>query len=65
MLFRSVSQSRYGLKRLMGLTRFMRSEDWSQRLPEMKDYLEKIDEHRGTSFYETFSEMKDIFKDVE
>ena len=39
----------------------MKSEDWSQRLPEMKEYLEKIDIHRGISFYETFPEMKDIF----
>lgn len=54
----------YGVKRLRGLIRFMQSEDWSVRLPEMKDYLEKIDAHRGTSFYETFSEMKDIFNDA-
>jgi hypothetical protein len=54
----------YGVKRLRGLIRFMQSEDWSVRLPEMKDYLEKIDAHRGTSFYETFPEMKDIFDDV-
>ncbi len=58
-------QNEYGVKRLMGLVRFMKSEDWSQRLPEMKDYLEKIDAHRGTSFYETFPEMKDIFNDIE
>jgi len=53
--------SGYGISRLLGMVKFMKSEDWSNRLPEMKDYLEKIDAHRGTSFYETFPEMKDIF----
>jgi MoaA/NifB/PqqE/SkfB family radical SAM enzyme len=52
----------YGVKRLRGMISFMKSEDWSQRLPEMKDYLEKIDAHRGISFYDTFAEMKDIFR---
>jgi hypothetical protein len=53
----------YGVKRLRGMISFMKSEDWSQRLPEMKDYLEKIDAHRGISFYDTFPEMKDIFNE--
>lgn len=53
----------YGISRLRGMISFMKSEDWSVRLPEMKDYLEKLDAHRGNSFYETFPEMKDIFKD--
>jgi hypothetical protein len=30
----------------------------------MKDYLEKLDVQRNQSFYETFPEMKDIFKDI-
>ena len=41
---------------------FMKSEDWSVRLPEMKDYLEKIDAQRNINFYDTFLEMADIFK---
>ena len=53
-----------GIKRLRGLIRFMQSEDWSQRLPEMKDYLDKLDQHRGTDFYATFPALKDIFKNV-
>jgi hypothetical protein len=40
----------------------MKSEDWSVRLPEMQDYLEKIDAHRSINFYDTFLEMADIFK---
>jgi hypothetical protein len=57
-------KSDYGIKRLRGLIRFMQSEDWSQRLPEMKDYLSKLDQHRGTDFYVTFPALKDIFKNV-
>ena len=52
----------YGIDRLRGMISFMKSEDWSNRLPETKDYLEKLDAHRGNSFYKTFPEMKDIFK---
>jgi hypothetical protein len=51
----------YGLDRLEGMLKFMESEDWSMRLPEMKEYLEKLDQHRSISFYNTFPEMKDIF----
>jgi MoaA/NifB/PqqE/SkfB family radical SAM enzyme len=54
----------YGLDRLEGMLKFMESEDWSVRLPEMKDYIEKLDVQRNQSFYETFPEMKDIFKDI-
>jgi MoaA/NifB/PqqE/SkfB family radical SAM enzyme len=52
----------YGISRLRGMVRFAKSEDWSRRLPEMKEYLELLDAQRGTNFYETFPEMKDIFK---
>ena len=51
----------YGLDRLEGMLKFMESEDWSMRLPEMKEYLEKLDQYRGLDFYKTFPEMKDIF----
>ena len=52
----------YGIKRLRGMVRFAKSEDWSLRLPEMQEYVELLDQRRGTNFYETFPEMKDIFK---
>lgn len=51
----------YGLDRLEGMLKFMESEDWSMRLPEMKEYLEKLDQYRGLDFYTTFPEMKGIF----
>jgi hypothetical protein len=46
------------------MVRFAKSEDWSMRLPETKEYLELLDQQRGTDFYKTFPEMKDIFRDV-
>jgi hypothetical protein len=51
----------YGIDRLEGMLTFMESEDWSGRLPEMKEYLERVDSVRTINFSETFSEMKDIF----
>lgn len=54
----------YGISRLRGMVRFAKSEDWSMRLPETKEYLELLDQQRGTDFYSTFPEMKDIFRDV-
>lgn len=51
----------YGLDRLEGMLKFMESDDWSMRLPEMKEYLEKLDAHRNLNFYKTFPEMKEIF----
>jgi len=54
----------YGISRLEGMLQFMESEDWSVRLPETKEFLERCDQQRGISFAETFPEMKDIFKDV-
>ena len=51
----------YGLKRLEGMLKFMESEDWSQRLPEMQEFINLCDKQRGITFAETFPEMKDIF----
>ncbi len=49
--------SGYGIKRLMGMVSFMESEDWSQRMPEFIEYIQKMDDIRGTSFVKTFPEM--------
>jgi hypothetical protein len=54
----------YGIKRLQGMISFMESDDWSNRLTEMQEFLGLCDKQRGISFSETFPEMKDIFKDV-
>jgi len=51
----------YGIKRLEGMLQFMESEDWSVRLPEMKEFLELCDHQRNLRWDEIFPEMKNIF----
>ena len=53
----------YGINRLEGMLQFMESEDWSVRLPELKEYIQLIDNQRGLNFAKTFPEMKDIFNE--
>jgi hypothetical protein len=52
----------YGIKRYKGIIGFMNSEDWSERLPETREYLNLVNAQRGwdTRFLEVFP----IFKDV-
>ena len=38
----------------------MMSEDWSQRMPQFREYITKFDKQRNTSFAETFPEMADL-----
>ena len=47
----------YGIKRLKGLINFMLQGDWSVRMPEFKEYINLMDEIRGTNFSEVFPEM--------
>lgn len=47
----------YGIKRLRGLINFMCSEDWPDRLPELKEYLNKINMTRNIDFSSTFPEL--------
>ena len=47
----------YGIKRLRGMISFARSEDWSRRLPEFREYINKLDKLRGTDFRATFPDM--------
>ena len=42
----------------------MESEDWSVRLPELKEYLMLCDKQRNMNFYETFEDMKGIFDGI-
>ena len=39
----------------------MNAEDWSQRLPEMKEWVERLEQHRGQVFAEAFADMTHIF----
>jgi MoaA/NifB/PqqE/SkfB family radical SAM enzyme len=51
----------YGVKRWQGLSQYMLAEDWSNKLPVLKDYLTVTDQQRGTDFVKTFPELKDLF----
>jgi hypothetical protein len=51
----------YGIKRLEGMLQFMESEDWSNRLVEMKEFIVLCDKTRKISFDQTFPEMRGIF----
>jgi len=47
----------YGISRLRGMISFMKSEDWSQRMVEFREYITKLDKVRGTDFRKTFPDM--------
>ena len=55
----------YGIDRLEGMLKFMESEDWSQRLPEFREYINLMDAQRGTDFRTTFPEMARILDETE
>ena len=46
-----------GQKRWQGLIDYMCAEDWSEKLPQTKDYLRVLDKNRGTDFTKTFPEL--------
>ncbi len=54
--------SDFGIKRLIGMISFMNSDDWSNRMPEFKEYITLMDNIRGTDFKKTFPEMKELLK---
>jgi hypothetical protein len=59
--FETWKDASYGIKRLSGILSFMESEDWSIRLPEMKEFLELCDTQRGLHWREVFKEMENMF----
>jgi hypothetical protein len=52
----------YGIDRFKGIVKFMNSEDWSNRLPETKEYLNLINSQRGWS--DKFLKVFPIFKSI-
>lgn len=48
----------YGRQRWLGLVDYMMSEDWSDKIPTLKEYLEVTDSTRNTNYTQTFPEMK-------
>lgn len=53
----------YGIKRLQGMVSFMESEDWSQRMPQFVEYIQRMDKIRGTRFEKTFPEMAGLLNE--
>lgn len=51
----------YGLKRWQGLIHYMNSEDWSDKIPILNEYLSVCDQTRGLDRSEIFPELKDIW----
>lgn len=47
----------YGLRRWQGLIDYMFKEDWTEKLPLFKEYIESIDRQRDLSFAKTFPEL--------
>lgn len=52
----------YGRQRWIGLMDYMNSEDWSDKLPAMKEYLEINDKTRGNSLLKTFPELELLYE---
>ena len=50
-------RSPMGKRRWEGLIDYMMAEDWTNKLPQLKDYLETLDKSRGTDFRKTFSKL--------
>ena len=55
----------YGIKRLEGMLNFMESEDWSQRLSEFREYIQPMDERRGTDFRKLFLRWQELWMNNE
>lgn len=52
----------YGMGRYKGIIKFMNAEDWSERLPETKEWINLINKQRNwtSKFPEVFPILKDI-----
>jgi hypothetical protein len=56
----SVMTAAYGIKRFRGLLDFMDSEDWSERMPELREWINLMDSQRNLDFRKTFPEMSGL-----
>lgn len=55
--------SPYGIPRLKGIVNFMKSEDWSNRLPQFKEYFKIMDQIRNTNMSDTFPELSRLLNE--
>jgi len=56
----TVMNTGYGIKRLRSLLDFMDKEDWSERMPELREWIRVLDKTRGLDFKATFPEMSGL-----
>ena len=56
----TVLSAGYGIKRLRSLLDFMDKEDWSERMPELQEWIRLLDEKRGFNFRDTFPELSGL-----
>ena len=57
---KTVVDTEYGIKRLRGLLDFMDKEDWSERMPELREWINLMDSQRNLDFRKTFPEMSGL-----
>ena len=50
----------YGQSRWVGLVKYMMEEDWTHKLPSLKQYLESCDKIRNTNYKIIFPELSSI-----
>jgi sulfatase maturation enzyme AslB (radical SAM superfamily) len=50
----------YGSQRWQGLIQYMNSEDWTNKIPMLKDYISIMDQQRGTDFKSVFPELANL-----
>lgn len=55
------NSSVYGKQRWEGIINFMNSEDWSHKLPSLKNYLQVTCETRGLNFVNFFPELRKLY----
>ena len=48
-----------GFDKYDGVVQFMNSQDWSEKLPQFKNYVDALDRTRGTDFYSVFPELSE------
>jgi organic radical activating enzyme len=51
----------YGRQRWQGLVEYMNAEDWSNKLPALKQYLQINDKTRKQNFVEVFPELESVY----
>ncbi len=51
------NQHPYGAQRWRGLIKYMMQDDWSNKLPALREYLAVTDKTRGTDYSKTFKEL--------